>query len=53
MPVTFHTYQHPQDYQRRSAFLVDNYQSGNRDGNWLEPAWAKPWPSRASTAVRL
>jgi len=35
MPVTFRTYQHPQDYQRMSAFPVDNYQPGNRDGNWL------------------
>lgn len=39
MTVTFRTYQSPEDYQRISAFLIANHQPGNRDGNWLEPAW--------------
>lgn len=39
MPITFRTYQSPDDYQRISKFLISNHQHGNRDGNWLEPAW--------------
>ena len=39
MPISFRNYQHPDDYQRISTFLIDNYQSGNRDGNWVEPEW--------------
>ena len=39
MSITFRTYQSPQDYQRISAFLIENHQPSNRDGNWLEPAW--------------
>ncbi|MEA3327373.1 MAG: GNAT family N-acetyltransferase [Chloroflexota bacterium] len=37
MPVTLRTYQHPEDYQHISAFLIEHYQPANRDGNWLEP----------------
>ena len=39
MSVSFRTYQGLKDYQRISAFLIEHYQTGNRDGNWLEPAW--------------
>lgn len=39
MPITFRTYQSPEDYARISAFLIANHLPGNRDGNWLEPAW--------------
>jgi GNAT superfamily N-acetyltransferase len=39
MSVSFRTYEHPEDYQRISAFLIEHYQPANRDGNWLEPAW--------------
>jgi GNAT superfamily N-acetyltransferase len=27
------------DYLQIDEFLLRHYQSGNRDGNWLEPAW--------------
>ena len=27
------------DYQLIGNFLVEHYQPGNRDGNWIEPAW--------------
>ena len=39
MSLTFRTYQSPEDYQSISAFLIANHQPGNRDGNWIEPAW--------------
>lgn len=39
MSISFHNYQHPEDYQRISDFLIANHQPGNLDGNWLEPAW--------------
>lgn len=27
------------DFKPVSDFLIANYQPGNRDGNWLQPAW--------------
>jgi GNAT superfamily N-acetyltransferase len=39
MTVTLRNYQHPKDYQRVSEFLISNHETGNLDGNWLEPAW--------------
>jgi len=39
MNIIRRRYQHVQDYQNISKFLVDNFQPGNKDGNWLEPAW--------------
>jgi len=39
MSISFRRYQYIEDYQRVSAFLINHYQPGNRDGNWLEPAW--------------
>jgi GNAT superfamily N-acetyltransferase len=39
MTITQRFYKHPQDYQKISSFLVNNFQTGNKDGNWVEPAW--------------
>ena len=39
MSVMFHHYDHSRDYQRVDEFLIQHYQPGNRDGNWVEPAW--------------
>lgn len=39
MKITLRHYEDPQDYQKISKFLIENYQPGNKDGNWLEPAW--------------
>ena len=39
MTISFCSYRHPQDYERISNFLIAHYQPGNREGNWLEPAW--------------
>ena len=39
MTITFRNYQHPEDYQRISAFLIEHYQPANRDDNWVEPEW--------------
>lgn len=39
MSVTFRAYHHGTDYQRVSDFLIAHHQTGNLDGNWLEPAW--------------
>lgn len=39
MTVTFRSYRDPADTNRVSRFLIEHYQTGNRDGNWLEPAW--------------
>jgi GNAT superfamily N-acetyltransferase len=37
--IYFHRYVHADDYQRVSEFLISYHQSGNLDGNWIEPAW--------------
>lgn len=39
MTIKFRSYNHPKDYKRVSEFLVTHHQPGNKDGNWLEPAW--------------
>lgn len=39
MTVQFRYYSHPCDYRRVSDFLIQHHQPGNRDGNWIEPAW--------------
>lgn len=39
MPITLRPYDPAADYQRVSDFLVAHHQTGNQDGNWLEPAW--------------
>jgi len=40
MTIRMRRYGHPRDSDRVSNFLVRHYQPGNRDGNWLQPAWA-------------
>lgn len=32
-------YHHPVDFGPVSDFLIEQYLPGNRDGNWLQPAW--------------
>jgi GNAT superfamily N-acetyltransferase len=39
MSVTFRPYQHSEDYQKVSDFLIRHYQEDNQDLNWPEPAW--------------
>ncbi len=38
MNITRHSYT-PADFGPISDFLIANFQPGNRDGNWLQPAW--------------
>jgi predicted N-acetyltransferase YhbS len=39
MTIRTRAYHCPRDFERVSDFLVQHYQPGNRDGNWLQPAW--------------
>lgn len=39
MTIDIRHYHHTRDYQRVDDFLIDNYLSGNADGNWIEPIW--------------
>jgi GNAT superfamily N-acetyltransferase len=39
MQVTRRQYNHVEDYEQVSDFLIRHYQPGNMDGNWVEPAW--------------
>ena len=39
MSVYLRQYITPNDYKRVDKFLKDHHQTGNADGNWLEPAW--------------
>lgn len=39
MSVHFRHYTNPNDYKLVDKFLIDNHQTGNTDGNWLEPIW--------------
>ncbi len=38
MSITLRQYK-PADFHLVSDFLIAHYQPGNRDGNWLQPAW--------------
>lgn len=38
MSITLRKYR-PVDFELVSDFLIANFQPGNRDGNWLQPAW--------------
>lgn len=38
MPIALRPYT-PADFKWVSDFLIANYLPGNRDGNWLQPAW--------------
>jgi ribosomal protein S18 acetylase RimI-like enzyme len=39
MTIKIRSYDRQEDFDLISAFFVENYQTGNRDGNWLQPAW--------------
>jgi len=39
MSITIRPYDHPEDFKLVGDFLIDHYQPGNKDGNWLQPAW--------------
>lgn len=39
MSIKLRNYIHPDDYRKISEFLIAHHQSGNSDGNWLEPVW--------------
>lgn len=39
MCIKFRLYQPEKDYSCVDKFLLEHYQPGNEDGNWLEPAW--------------
>jgi len=39
MSIQFRHYNPLVDYKRVDDFLIEHYQPGNADGNWIEPAW--------------
>jgi GNAT superfamily N-acetyltransferase len=39
MAIKFRHYSHPNDYSLVDKFLIEHYQPGNEDRNWIEPAW--------------
>jgi len=39
MSIQVRQYRNTYDYQRVADFLIEHYQPGNQDGNWIEPAW--------------
>jgi predicted N-acetyltransferase YhbS len=39
MNITLRSYNYPKDFKLVGDFLIDNYHSGNKDGNWIQPAW--------------
>lgn len=39
MTTSLRSYNHAQDYQQVSEFLIRHHQAGNVEGNWLEPMW--------------
>lgn len=39
MSVTSQSYNHTEDYEKISQFLIKHYLPHNEDGNWLEPTW--------------
>lgn len=39
MSITLRLYRSPDDFQTVGDFLIANFQPGNNDGNWLQPAW--------------
>lgn len=40
MTTSMRAYKSPTDYHLVGDFLIRHHQAGNRDGNWLQPAWA-------------
>jgi predicted N-acetyltransferase YhbS len=39
MDITYRQYLSTDDFKLVSDFLIANFQPGNKDGNWLQPAW--------------
>jgi len=39
MSVELRSYKRANDYDLIDSFLIAHHQTGNRDGNWLEPEW--------------
>lgn len=39
MSITLEQYHSPESFAAVGDFLMANWQPGNRDGNWLQPAW--------------
>jgi GNAT superfamily N-acetyltransferase len=39
MTIKFRNYNGQDDYIRIDEFLIEHYQPGNADGNWIEPMW--------------
>jgi GNAT superfamily N-acetyltransferase len=39
MEINIRQYRGSYDYQLVGDFLIEHYQPGNQDGNWIEPAW--------------
>jgi GNAT superfamily N-acetyltransferase len=39
MNIAIRSYKHGEDYRRVGDFLIARHEPGNRDGNWIEPAW--------------
>lgn len=39
MSIKFRHYNRTDDYELVGDFLIEHYQPGNQDGNWIEPAW--------------
>ena len=39
MSITLRSYNPPKDFKLVGDFLIDHYQPGNKDGNWLQPTW--------------
>jgi GNAT superfamily N-acetyltransferase len=37
--IQFRNYNGTEDYKRIDDFLIQHYQPGNQDGNWIEPIW--------------
>lgn len=37
--IRFRNYNGAEDYKRIDHFLIQHYQPGNLDGNWIEPIW--------------
>ncbi len=39
MAIKHRQYSYPDDFKLVGDFLIANFQSGNRDGNWFQPTW--------------
>jgi GNAT superfamily N-acetyltransferase len=52
MAIKFRRYKAPDDFKKIGDFLIENYRPGNRDGNFLQPAWeymhGHPWTDEKS-----